>query len=79
MSNQVPVNEQGELQGINASIGSISAVIGPLLMTQSFAIFTGDQTPIYFPGVAFLIAAGLTLTALVLFIANLRQLPKNQQ
>ena len=79
MSNQVPVNEQGELQGINASIGSISAVIGPLLMTQSFALFTGDQTPIYFPGVAFLIAAGLTLTALVLFIANLRQLPKNQQ
>ncbi len=74
MSNQVPQNEQGELQGINASVGSLGAIIGPLLMTQSFAYFTGTQTPLYFPGVAFLLAGLLTLTALAIFAINIRVL-----
>jgi len=72
MSNQVPQNEQGELQGINASISSIGAVIGPLLMTQSFALFTGSSAPVHFPGIAFLIAAMLALIALAVFSWNLR-------
>ena len=72
MSNQVPQNEQGELQGINASMGSIAAIIGPLLMTQTFTYFTGDNAPIYLPGVAFLIAAALALVALIIFASNLR-------
>lgn len=74
MSNQVPQNEQGELQGINASMGSIAAIIGPLLMTQTFTYFTGDTAPIYLPGIAFLIAATLALVALIIFASNLRVL-----
>ena len=74
MSNQVPQNEQGELQGINASVGSIGAIIGPLMMTQSFAWFTGDNTPFYFPGIAFLLAAGLTVIAVLIFAYNVRVL-----
>ena len=74
MSNQVPQNEQGELQGINASVGSIAAIIGPLLMTQSFAFFTGPSTPVYFPGIAFLIAACLTAVAVAIFALNVRVL-----
>lgn len=74
MSNQVPQNEQGELQGINASVGSIGAVIGPLLMTQSFALFTGVDPIFYFPGIAFLLAGTLTLVAIVLFAMNVRTL-----
>ncbi len=74
MSNQVPQNEQGELQGINASVSSIGAIIGPLLMTQSFAWFTAPDTPIYFPGVAFLCAAVLTLVAIGIFALNVRVL-----
>ncbi len=74
MSNQVPQNEQGELQGINASVGSIGAVIGPLLMTQSFAWFTGDTAPVYFPGIAFLLAAALTIAAVFIFAYNVRVL-----
>lgn len=72
MSNQVPQNEQGELQGINAGMGSIAAVIGPLLMTQSFSFFTSDSAPMYLPGIAFLIAGALAITALTIFASNLR-------
>jgi MFS transporter, DHA1 family, tetracycline resistance protein len=74
MSNQVPQNEQGELQGINASVGSIGAIIGPLLMTQSFAFFTDTDAPIYFPGIAFLLAGLLTLIALMIFTLNVKVL-----
>lgn len=74
MSNQVPQNEQGELQGINASVGSITAVIGPLLMTQSFSYFTGPTTPLYFPGISFLIASVLALVAVLLFAISVRVL-----
>ena len=35
MSNQLPQNEQGELQGIMASAMSLASIIGPLLMTQT--------------------------------------------
>jgi DHA1 family tetracycline resistance protein-like MFS transporter len=72
MSNQVPQNQQGELQGIVASVGSVAAIIGPLLMTQSFAWFIGPSAPFYFPGIAFLIAGLLALAALLRFTANLR-------
>ena len=72
MSNQVPQNEQGELQGIFASLGSVAAMVGPVIMTQSFAYFTGPATPVYFPGVAFLIAAILAFVAVLVFAVNLR-------
>ncbi|MEM7002071.1 MAG: TCR/Tet family MFS transporter [Pseudomonadota bacterium] len=75
MSNQVPQNQQGELQGINASIGSVAAFIGPLAMTQSFTFFTGENAPFYFPGVAFTLAAALTGIAVLILIVNLRFLP----
>ncbi|MEM7364611.1 MAG: hypothetical protein AAF525_11340 [Pseudomonadota bacterium] len=72
MANQVPQNEQGELQGINASVGSIGAIFGPLIMTQSFSYFTGPETPLYHPDIAFLIAGALAIIAVALFALNLR-------
>ena len=72
MANQVQQNEQGELQGINASMGSVAAIIGPLLMTQSFTYFTGSDAPIYLPGIAFIIAGSLAVISLVVFAVNLR-------
>ena len=74
MSNQVPQNEQGELQGLNASMGSIAAIIGPLLMTQSFTFFTSPEAPLYLPGIAFIIAGSLAIIALLVFVSNLRVL-----
>ena len=74
MSNQVPQNEQGELQGINASVGSVAAIIGPLLITQSFTVFTSANAPVYFPGIAFAIAGVLAFVCLLVFWSNLGRL-----
>ena len=75
MSNQLPQNEQGELQGIMASAMSLASIIGPLLMTQTFAFFTSDDTPVYLPGSAFIVAALLTVVALAIFMQQVQKLP----
>ena len=75
MSNQLPQNEQGELQGIMASAMSLASIIGPLLMTQTFAFSTSDDTPVYLPGSAFIVAALLTVVALAIFLQQVHKLP----
>jgi len=74
MSNSVPQDEQGELQGIIGSMSSVGAIIGPLVMTQSFAFFTATTAPVQFPGAAFLIAGILSLLAVAIFSVNVRGL-----
>jgi DHA1 family tetracycline resistance protein-like MFS transporter len=69
LSHLVPNNEQGELQGAIASIGSLTSVVSPLVMTGLFAHFTGPGAPVYFPGASFLAAAICELGALVIFAA----------
>lgn len=54
---QVSAKEQGELQGGLTSIQSLTTIIGPLLMTGIFFYTTKEDTPFYFPGSAFLLAA----------------------
>lgn len=73
ISNQVPANEQGEMQGALTSLVSVTSIIGPLLMTNLFAWFTGPSTPIQFPGAPFLMAAILTLISLGLVFQMLRR------
>jgi DHA1 family tetracycline resistance protein-like MFS transporter len=59
MSNQVPANEQGELQGTLTGLMSLTAIFGPLLMTHLFSAFTGKQAYFEFPGAPFLVGAVL--------------------
>ena len=67
ISKQVPSNEQGEVQGALASVGGITSIVAPVLLTNVFAYFTATNAPIYFPGAAFLAAgAMLALAALLL-------------
>ena len=73
MSNQVPPNEQGELQGGLTSLISVTSIIGPLLMTNLFAFFTGENSMVHFPGMPF--AAGAFLCILSAWFA-LRTLNK---
>jgi DHA1 family tetracycline resistance protein-like MFS transporter len=75
ISGQVPPNEQGELQGALTSLISATGVVGPLLMTNLFAWFTRPQAPLYFPGMPFLVGAGLTLLALLVAAGPLKRLP----
>lgn len=53
ISAQVPKNEQGELQGALASLISVTSIIGPPLMTNTFYYFTHDEAPFKFAGAPF--------------------------
>ena len=65
MTESVPSNAQGELQGLITSVQSITSIIGPLLMAGIFSHFTQPGNH-YFPGAAFVTAAFLMLTALLI-------------
>jgi DHA1 family tetracycline resistance protein-like MFS transporter len=73
MSNQVPLNEQGEMQGALSSMVSITAFLGPLIMTQTYAYFASDHAVVSFPGAAFMLGAIFTLVALVLTLRTLKK------
>ena len=64
MSRRVARNEQGGLQGANGALFGISAMIGPGLFTQSFAISIGPDAPWHLPGAPFLLAALLLVVAI---------------
>ena len=72
MSNQLPSNEQGELQGANTSMMSATAIVGPILMTHVFAFFSGPTAPLHIPGAAMYLGALCTLVSLVLCWRTLR-------
>ena len=73
LSQRVPANAQGELQGAVACLYSLSAIIGPPLMTQVFAHFSAPAAPVYFPGAAFVTACALTAGCAALFARALRR------
>ncbi len=63
MSTEMAASEQGELQGAVASIQSLSAIIGPPLMTTVFARFSAADAPVRAPGAPFVVSlffVGLT-------------------
>jgi len=72
ISAQVPSNEQGELQGAMTSLISITSIIGPPLMTNTYAYFTDNNTPMHFAGAAFILGALFMLVSLLLAIRTLR-------
>ena len=67
MTSNVPPNEQGELQGAVASLQSLAAIVGPPLMTSTFATFSRPDAPVYLPGAPFLLAIGFALASLYIF------------
>ena len=70
-SRAVGAASQGELQGASQAVGSLSAVIGPPLYALVFAQFTGAGAIFLFPGMPILMAAGIALVALALFLIGL--------
>ncbi|KQS28437.1 TCR/Tet family MFS transporter [Pedobacter sp. Leaf194] len=73
ISNQVPENAQGEIQGITTSLQSLAAIIGPFLASHIFVYFIQDGTPFYFPGAPFILSAFLTLIGLFIAVRALRK------
>ena len=68
LSNQVPANEQGQLQGALTSMMSATGIVGPLMMTSIFSYYTHAESGIYFPGAPFLAGAILVAIALGLIL-----------
>ncbi len=56
MTQRVAEDAQGELQGAIASVVSLTAIIGPPIMTGVFGAYA-DAKGLYFPGAPFLLAA----------------------
>jgi DHA1 family tetracycline resistance protein-like MFS transporter len=74
-SRAVDARSQGELQGATQSIGSIAMIIGPLLYAAVFAKFSGPHAIAQLPVMPILVAAGISLVALILFLGGVRRLP----
>jgi DHA1 family tetracycline resistance protein-like MFS transporter len=70
MADQVSDDEQGELQGVFASVIAISAIFSPLIMTFTFQQFTKADAVVYLPGAPFAAAALLTIWALIAFYVS---------
>lgn len=68
MSRAAPDDQQGELQGVLGAIAALATIISPMLMTETFAIFSRDTAPVYLPGAPFLVSAILTLIAFGMLI-----------
>ena len=71
MTKRVASDQQGQLQGANASVQSVSQLLGPFLFTLTFAYFIGAQTPLHLPGAPFYLASALVLLALVIAAGTL--------
>ena len=72
MSRRASNDQQGELQGVLTSVSALATIISPLLMTNVFGFFTGERTPMYFPGAPFILSMTLVLTALFIFLTRQR-------
>ena len=68
MSKAVSADSQGELQGALVSISSVAMIFSPMIMTGTFAAFTGPEAPVYLPGAPFILSAALVALGLVVFL-----------
>lgn len=72
MSLRAGDDQQGEVQGVMASVNALAIVLAPLTMTQVFFQFTREGTGLWFPGAPFVLALVLMVAALALFRIALR-------
>lgn len=61
MSNYVADDQQGELQGANTSMMSLTSIIGPPLMTGIFAFYTSTDNATQLPGAPMFLGAILVM------------------
>jgi DHA1 family tetracycline resistance protein-like MFS transporter len=66
MTRLVDVTEQGRLQGALASLMGLASLIGPMIFTQTFAVFISTRANWGLPGAPFLLASALVLGAVLL-------------
>lgn len=69
-SRAVSDDAQGELQGVLSSANALAMIVSPMMMTYAFAVFTGDDAPVYFPGAPFLVSMILIAMCYVVFLRS---------
>ncbi len=74
ISNVVPDNFQGQLQGTLTSVISLTSIAGPPLMTYIFYRFTGENPILDFAGAPFAAGAIFMILALILTQWRLRKI-----
>jgi MFS transporter, DHA1 family, tetracycline resistance protein len=72
MSHRVPHDAQGELQGAVASLFSLSAIVGPPLMTHLFGHFSAPGAHPHLPSAAFVASATLAAVCFAAYGAATR-------
>lgn len=65
ITQQVGPEMQGRIQGAMSSLISLAGIVAPLLFASSFGYFIGPHAPVHLPGIAFLIAAALLASAVL--------------
>jgi DHA1 family tetracycline resistance protein-like MFS transporter len=73
ITEQVPPNEQGELQGALTSLVSLSSIFGPWIMTYLFYSFTKPGAPIILPGAPFILGSILMLLSAILAVRSFKR------
>lgn len=73
MSNEVPKNEQGELQGGLTSLMSLSSIFGPGFMTYVFYYFTNKNAPVKLPGAPYFVASFLMFVSALLAVRSFKK------
>lgn len=68
MSKQLGPSEQGQLSGANSSLNGIAGMIGPALFTGVASWTSIPNSPTYFPGAPFALAAAILMVALTLAV-----------
>lgn len=78
MSKQVGPSEQGELQGALTSLMSVTAIVGPMLASQTFAYFNSPEAPVHIPGAAFFLGSLLTVFSLGFVLRSFLKNPQTE-
>lgn len=66
ITENVPANEQGEIQGTLTSLMSATAIIGPPLMSNVFYNFTNKKALFHFAGAPFVLGGFLMLVSAII-------------
>lgn len=73
VSQNVPDNEQGLLQGTISSVNTITMIVGPLIATGIFAKSVGDAAWFPLPGTYYFFGCGFLFLALVIVVNAMRR------
>lgn len=74
ISNQIPNDQQGELQGTINGVNSLTYIIGPLLMNNLFYYFTSSEAPFIFPGAPFIMGTLLACIGIFCCYVSLKNI-----